>query len=371
MLLQARYISYTDISMLLITNTQTFSITSRCADMDAELPLHLGVPKAILDNVIFCHQEESNWPLSEPSILKKKFDDIFSSKRYQVALENIKDIRKESTQEIRVNTVRLEALKADAAKAKKVRSTLTQMNQQLMAKTETLQTIESKIERVDQDSQRLIEALRSVELTADQIQQIINKKDFYTSTMQSIESHITPRSESTEQLIELLRQHHIKEGKNQEEKSTIAQEKSQLERRLKQVQEALSQKHLVMGRLEAAREEHERQIQARSTLIKKINDTQDLDLPVEDGSASATVLKRLLQERAVKNEKEKDNAMARQNELSDELQLLKSRALSIRENKKHLNKLIVSWTHKRASQGLTYFMHRNKIRLRLKESIEV
>lgn len=322
---------------------QTFSITSRCADMDAELPLHLGVPKAILDNVIFCHQEESNWPLSEPSVLKKKFDDIFSSKRYQVALENIRDIRKESTQEIRVNNIRLEALKSDAAKAKKIRSTLTQMNQQMNAKNETLQTIESNIERVGQDSSRLMEVLRGVELTADGIQQIINKKDFYTSTIESIESHITPRTESTEELIELLRQHHINEGKNQEEKTTIAQEKSHLERRLKQVQEALSQKHLVMGRLEAAREEHERQIKARSILIKKINDSQNLDLPVDDGLASANVLKKISQETAVKNEKEKDKAMTHQNQLSDELQLLRSRSLSIRENKKHLSKLIVSW----------------------------
>jgi DNA repair protein RAD50 len=310
--------------------------------MDAELPLHLGVPKAILDNVIFCHQEESNWPLSEPSVLKKKFDDIFSSKRYQIALENIKDIRKEAAQEIRVDTVRLEALKSDAAKAKKVRSTLTQMNQQMNAKSETLEAIESKIKRVGEDSSRLMEALRGVELTADQIQQIINKKEFYTSTMQSIESHITPRPESTEQLTELLRQHHIKEGKNQEEKSTIAQEKSQLERRLKQVQEALSQKLLVMGRLEAAREEHERQIQARTNLIKKINETQNLDLPVDDGSASANVLKEILQQTAVKNEKEKDKAMTRQNQLSDELQVLRSQNLSIQENKKHLTKLIVS-----------------------------
>ncbi|KAI8370966.1 DNA repair protein Rad50, partial [Blakeslea trispora] len=99
---------------------EAFSVSSRCADMDAELPLHLGVPKAILDNVIFCHQEESNWPLSESSVLKKKFDDIFSSKRYQVAIDNIKDIRKEASLNIKLGNVRLEALKSDAEKAKRI-----------------------------------------------------------------------------------------------------------------------------------------------------------------------------------------------------------------------------------------------------------
>jgi DNA repair protein RAD50 len=49
--------------------------------MDAEVPRLMGVSKAILENVIFCHQEESNWPLAEPSALKKKFDDIFEASK--------------------------------------------------------------------------------------------------------------------------------------------------------------------------------------------------------------------------------------------------------------------------------------------------
>lgn len=38
--------------------------------------------QAILENVIFVHQEESSWPLDEGSVLKKKFDDIFSATKY-------------------------------------------------------------------------------------------------------------------------------------------------------------------------------------------------------------------------------------------------------------------------------------------------
>lgn len=32
------------------------SISSRCAQLDSEMPFHLGVSKAVLQNVIFCHQ---------------------------------------------------------------------------------------------------------------------------------------------------------------------------------------------------------------------------------------------------------------------------------------------------------------------------
>ncbi|KAJ1947801.1 DNA repair protein rad50 [Kickxella alabastrina] len=97
------------------------SISSRCADLDAMLPEQLGVSKAVLENVIFCHQEESNWPLSEASVLKKKFDDIFAATRYTKALESIKATRKSQTVEIRVQRGELKHLEDKRGKAERVR----------------------------------------------------------------------------------------------------------------------------------------------------------------------------------------------------------------------------------------------------------
>lgn len=71
----------------------------RCADMDTAIPSLMGVPKPILEHVIFCHQEDSNWPLGERILLKKRFDDIFGSSRYTKALEAIDKQRKEITKE--------------------------------------------------------------------------------------------------------------------------------------------------------------------------------------------------------------------------------------------------------------------------------
>ena len=41
------------------------SLTKKCADINAEVPILMGVSKAILENVVFVHQEESNWPLGK------------------------------------------------------------------------------------------------------------------------------------------------------------------------------------------------------------------------------------------------------------------------------------------------------------------
>jgi hypothetical protein len=43
--------------------------------------------QAILENVIFVHQEDSNWPLSDGQTLKKKFDDIFAATKYTKVLQ--------------------------------------------------------------------------------------------------------------------------------------------------------------------------------------------------------------------------------------------------------------------------------------------
>lgn len=311
--------------------------------MDAELPLHLGVPKAILDNVIFCHQEESNWPLSESSLLKKKFDDIFSSKRYAVALDNIKDVKKEAVQDVKIGNVRLEALKADTVKAKKIRADLTQLNQQTAAKLNALDLIEAKIDQAQQEVARLSDVFRDIHLTSDQIQQIINKRDFYLTTIHSLQDTLSPRPESTEELKRLLDEHRVSEGRVSDERDGLMEKRRGLERKLKTAQDELSRKHTTVGKLMAAKEQMEDQMQRRIELIESINSTHNLSFSIHDGSKAAALLRKQVATLEAKQKKDKMAALNQQNTLSDELQLLKSQHMSIIESKKHLTKLIVSF----------------------------
>lgn len=71
---------------------QTFS--SKVVDLDSAMLEHLGVSEAVLDSVIFCHQDESLWPMSEPASLKKRFDQIFEAGKYTDAIDKIKKIKK-------------------------------------------------------------------------------------------------------------------------------------------------------------------------------------------------------------------------------------------------------------------------------------
>jgi len=109
-----------DCSLEKIVGGQKIKITTRCAEIDREMIAHLGVSKAILNHVIFCHQEESSWPLSEGKALKNKFDEIFASTRYTKALENIKKFQQEQTQECKVHSAELQYLKKQKEKVDEV-----------------------------------------------------------------------------------------------------------------------------------------------------------------------------------------------------------------------------------------------------------
>uniref|UniRef100_A0A914VK30 Zinc-hook domain-containing protein n=1 Tax=Plectus sambesii TaxID=2011161 RepID=A0A914VK30_9BILA len=100
-------IKYTD------ANGMERSINSKVADFDKEMGNLLGVSKAVLNYVIFCHQEESSWPLGEPKELKTKFDAIFQADRYVKAIESMNKVRKEYTTELKIIQTKLVYMHGD------------------------------------------------------------------------------------------------------------------------------------------------------------------------------------------------------------------------------------------------------------------
>ena len=57
----------------------------------------MGVSQAVLESVIFVHQE-SDWPLAEDKVLKQKFDDFMSAK-YTKALDDIRALKNNKKEE--------------------------------------------------------------------------------------------------------------------------------------------------------------------------------------------------------------------------------------------------------------------------------
>uniref|UniRef100_H2L8A9 RAD50 double strand break repair protein n=1 Tax=Oryzias latipes TaxID=8090 RepID=H2L8A9_ORYLA len=130
------------------------SLSSKCGELDREMISSLGVSKPVLNNVIFCHQEESNWPLSEGKALKDKFDSIFAATKYIKALETMRQLRLKQSVTVKECQVELRYLKENKEKAQQIRETVAKKEAQLMASKDSIQLIDGQIEPLEN---RLIE----------------------------------------------------------------------------------------------------------------------------------------------------------------------------------------------------------------------
>ncbi|KAF7456148.1 DNA repair protein RAD50 [Cryptosporidium felis] len=93
------------------TSGEITSISHKCADINIQVPNLFGVSNSIIENVLFCHQEDSNWPLQEMAKVKKKFDELFGSSRYSKALENITKIKSEYNKKMKEKILQNENIK--------------------------------------------------------------------------------------------------------------------------------------------------------------------------------------------------------------------------------------------------------------------
>lgn len=125
----------------------------RVDEVNKEMCAAMGVSKAILNNVIFCHQEDSNWPLDEGKKLKEKFDAIFGTTAYDKAIEKVIKIRKNYTTKLttcKEQKRHLEALKKDADRKSTELDLLKSKHQKMIATInvldESLKPIEEKLE---------------------------------------------------------------------------------------------------------------------------------------------------------------------------------------------------------------------------------
>lgn len=89
-------------SMLHFENKDGEAVSRRIEDVDTEMTQFMGVSKAIINNVLFCHQEEASWPLDEGKKLKEKFDAIFGTTEYNKAIDKLIKLRKEQMDSLKV-----------------------------------------------------------------------------------------------------------------------------------------------------------------------------------------------------------------------------------------------------------------------------
>ena len=152
------------------SNGELVTINSTCMDTDKQVPLLMHASKAILENVIFCHQEEINWPFSESGNLKKVFDEIFDTAKYTKALDDLKEIGKKFKEKTKELKNQLELMQKDVDNYKRIQKNIEFSN----SKINELTLIGEKLDEEYQDKKKDLEKLLNIEKQYTQYQNGVN-----------------------------------------------------------------------------------------------------------------------------------------------------------------------------------------------------
>ncbi|KAL9056457.1 MAG: hypothetical protein Q9162_002938 [Coniocarpon cinnabarinum] len=256
-------------ALTLSANGERTAISSRVAELDQMVPMYLGVSKSILDNVIFCHQDESLWPMSEPSVLKKKFDEIFEAMKYTKAIDNIKVLRKKYQDQLsELKTVENYAKeeKSKGEKSEKQQSQLDSEIQTLRDKSRTLQNQITEAEEKYGHAQdtaagfnEIISALNGKRIEAKA------KED----SLKDLEENTKVMDNSDEELQSMLEKYQDRVAHFQEDRQSKLQNYHDLETQIADTRRKTEQKGQEKGKLHAAKEQYDSQICRREELIKR------------------------------------------------------------------------------------------------------
>uniref|UniRef100_A0A0G4FR63 Rad50/SbcC-type AAA domain-containing protein n=1 Tax=Chromera velia CCMP2878 TaxID=1169474 RepID=A0A0G4FR63_9ALVE len=154
------------------------TLSQRCADVDAHMPQLMGVPKAVLDSVVFCHQEDSAWPMGDMGQLKKKFDELFGATRYTKALQEIQAQSKEQAKQMKECKAAKELLTSHLEQANRMRTDIARWDGTKWEVEEQLKDIEPRLEAADKAIAEAEEALEGVSNFSGQLeaQKTLKKK---------------------------------------------------------------------------------------------------------------------------------------------------------------------------------------------------
>jgi DNA repair protein RAD50 len=256
-------------SLLMNKDGEKHSISTRVAELDQIIPQYLGVPKAILDNVIFCHQEDSLWPLSDATTLKKKFDEIFEALKYTKAIENIKMIRKN-------RTIDLGQLKIIESNARQDKDRAIKSENRQAELYDEIEDIRKTYDKVDVECTQAKEnahaAYDNAARYANIVAQLDAKRHTFNANKESVaalEDNLTHMAESDSDLQSMLNQYEERVSTYASQQGKHRKEYTDLNQALEETRESLGAKQSEIGKYEAQKEQFDRQVQQRETLIKE------------------------------------------------------------------------------------------------------
>lgn len=268
--------------LLALHRGERTTISTKCAELDVQVPNYLGVSKSILDYVIFCHQDESLWPLAEPSVLKKRFDEIFEALKFTKALDNIKVIRKDMTVEIKLLDQSVKHLKQDKERADRVR-------EKMDASYKTVDTYKQETVLLEEELRRITKQSDDLFKSNQAFQKVLSKLESYRHSQRSLNEQIDRLEDSTTLLPDTDEDLQYKianfqtvvrdaEKKVEELKNEVGDKQANLRTLREDYSNMISEE----GQLKGKEADYKLNLQKRSDLVKSSITELDMDVSPDD-----------------------------------------------------------------------------------------
>lgn len=258
-----------DCSLVVVNNGERTTTSTRNAQLDEMIPERLGVSPAILDAVIFCHQDESLWPLSEPAALKKRFDEIFEALKYTKAIDNIKILRKKQVEQ-------LGKLQSDEAYNKVNKDRGERAEKRMRGLQDEIEAAREKCEAISAEMEETQERIREKHEQANSFLQIVqnlsNKREqleYRQDAVNELRQTIEELHEDDSSLEGSLQQYEERMQRFRDEADQNVEQYNNLQKELLDAQNTLNAKLSEQGKHQSDKDKYERQLKLRIEMVQE------------------------------------------------------------------------------------------------------
>ncbi|CAL7940101.1 unnamed protein product [Xylocopa violacea] len=251
-------------------STEVISITNRCANVDTELTLAMGVSKPILDYVIFCHQEDLNWPFQDGKKLKEKFDEIFDSARFNKALESITKYLKDLKEKVNV-------LKEQKRSCQVIVDEVEEKEKKLADHKKRLETSKAKIMEFNKELEPLNQKLKILEKENADYKDLQNEAktknaeyDMYKQQLNKLQEDLDYTFEgTTEELMRYINSYDEKLLKKVDEIKESEEYLKDFARKESKISDALANERMTNGSLRQQIKDQEKKVALRNRILNE------------------------------------------------------------------------------------------------------
>ncbi|XP_033111365.1 DNA repair protein RAD50-like [Anneissia japonica] len=304
------------------------STSSKCVEINREMETSLGVSKPVLNNVIFCHQEDSNWPLSEGKTLKTKFDEIFAATRYIKALESIRSVRKTQADQVKIYNTELRYLKENKDRSIALEKDLESMSTRLDVSKDKVVEIADKLSPLEERRKTIITKQGDIADLESKIAKFESDKEHLVNNQRELERSLEEIFQgTTDELRAMIREH---KSKVDEKAASLKQNERKISRQTAELQNLKATKlRLVVaqGKLEQEAENHKAKVENRNRRIQSVSSNLNMtgfsqsNFEASDVNRFQTELSSVISNRETERQQQKelfeDEEAARQMEIDD------------------------------------------------------